>query len=213
MKTALGLLLVALAAGGCALSATLPAPTSTPTPTATPFPTATPTASPTPMPKESIVVKYIRPSANEEISATEMRVIRDALDEYELETDLKFSLVRDGEADVYVTVSVRQTKDACWRHPNAMGCAFIPGDEIWLRPIYDYPNNREEEFRITVKHELTHALFGLEHFEMPCAYLSKLYLFHIPRSAPVDGAVAGGDCGEREDLRELHLPIINIDGR
>ena len=147
-----------------------------------------------------------------------------------MEANLKFSLVRDGEADVYVTVSARQTRDACPHLPYVVGCASAPGDEIWLRPlctrpacrppIYDYTDyigNRE--FRETVKHELTHALFGLQHFEMPCAYLSPNDASDLPYQQGVhsphwvDRAADLGDCGEREDLRELHLPIINIDGR
>lgn len=158
------------------------------------------------------------------------RIIRDALDEYELETGLKFSLVRDGEADVYVTASARQTRDACPHLPYVVGCADIPGDEIWLRPLCTRPACRppiygyadfigNSEFRETVKHELTHALFGLQHFEMPCAYLSTNDASDLPyqqgvRSPQwVDRAIALGDCREREDLRELHLPLINIDGR
>ena len=130
---------------------------------------------------------------NEDISAIEMRVIRDALDEYELETGLKFSLVRNGEADVYVTVSAPD-KGRLPASPYVVGCADIPGTR--------YGCGRY-----------------VQHFEMPCAYLSTNDASDLPyqqgvRSPQwVDRAVALGDCGEREDLRELHLPPKPANGR
>lgn len=167
-----------------------PLPTATPTSTPTPLPTPTPTATPVPTAiriyywqDEGYEVRY--PDRYINSAALERNALHYALIDMERWTGFRFEIVdSELESDVTITSNVRpptairiphiglepDEKSVCPFVPPLTilkGCAELGGDNVWLRPMSVRENvsvgNQWLDFKLTIQHELVHALFGLGH--------------------------------------------------
>ena len=161
-----------------------PLPTATPTSTPTPLPTATPTSTPTPT---AIRIYYWQgvgwevryPDRYINSEALERNALHYALIDMERWTGFRFEIVDSRlESDIEITSDWTTGSGICPpipdRDPNTpavltflVGCAELGGDDVWVSPMRVRKNESVgsvwTDFKLTIQHELVHALFGLRH--------------------------------------------------
>ena len=105
--------------------------------------------------------------------ALERNALHYALIDMERWTGFRFEIVDSRlESDVEITSDYTPDGSVCpSRTPDVLtflvGCAELGGDNVWISPMLVRENesvgSEWSDFKLTIQHELVHALFGLGH--------------------------------------------------